>query len=295
MLKKIFISIMSVGIVLTAAGCTAAKDTKSNAGKINVVASINSVRDFAQKVGGDKVNVTLLVPEGTEPHDFDPKPKDLEKLANADLFVYSGAGMEDWIDSVKSAVGSSEKLTILDASKNVDLIKSDGKTDPHIWLSLKEAKNQSKSILDELIKLDSKDKDYFEQNYNNFAKDLDDLYNSNKSRFASLANKDFVTGHEAFGYLCRDFGLTQKSVEDMFAEGEPTPKKLANLVTFCKENKIKVIFMETLASPKVSETLANSVNAKVEKIYTLESKEDGLDYVQAMKKNLDNIYDSLKK
>lgn len=294
MFKKIITIIMSLVLVFTLVGCTGDSNTQKNNGKINVIASINPIREFVQKVGGDKVNVTMLVPEGTEPHDYEPKAKDLASLTRADLFVYNGAGLEDWLDAVTSAIGDSNKVTMLDSSKNAQLRNLDGKKDPHLWLSLKEAKNQSKNILDELVKLDGKNKSYYEANYNSFAKELDELYNANKSRFDNLKQKDFITGHEAFGYLCRDFGLTQKSVEDMFGEGEITPQKLKDLITFCKENKIKTIFMETLASPKVSETLAKEVQAKVEKIYTLESKEDGLDYLQAMKKNLDKIYEVLK-
>ena len=89
--------------------------------------------------------------------------------------------------------------------------------------------------------------------------------------------------------MCRDFGLEQRSVENLFAEGEPTPKQLEDLVSYCKENNIKTVFSESLASPKVSETLANEVGAEVVPIMTLESKEDDKNYIEAMRYNLDVI------
>ena len=123
--------------------------------------------------------------------------------------------------------------------------------------------------------------------------ELESLYNEYKEKFDNLSTKDFVTGHAAFGYLCRDFRLQQKSVENLFAEGEPTPKQLEQLVTFCKENNIKTVFSESLASPKVSETLAKEVGAEVVPILTLESNEDDKSYVEAMRYNLEEIYKCL--
>ena len=292
--KKIIATAMSVFMIFGIAGCSADKDTAKDDNKVKITVSINPVREFAQAVGGDKVDISMLVPEGTEPHDFEPKAKGLDELTKSDIFVYTGAGMEDWIDKVLEVAESNDKLTVVDTSKNVNLIKENGKTDPHTWLSLKEAKNQSKAILDALVKVDEKNKSYYEANYDKFSKELDTLYNDNEERFKNLKNKNFVTGHEAFGYLCRDFSLQQKSVEDMFGEGEATPKTLESLASYCKGNNIKTIFSESLASPKTSETLANEAGAKVQKIYTLESKEDNLEYLQAMKKNLDEIYESLK-
>jgi zinc transport system substrate-binding protein len=89
--------------------------------------------------------------------------------------------------------------------------------------------------------------------------------------------------------MCRDFGLEQNSVEDVFASGEPTPQQLAKLVEFAKAKKVKTIFAEEMASPAVSETLANEVGAKVKTIYTIESAEDGKTYLERMKANLEAI------
>lgn len=211
----------------------------------------------------------------------------------SDIFIYNGLGLEDWLDKVLNTTDREVK-EVVDSSKGVNQINTDGKLDPHIWLSLKEAQTQCLNIKNALVKVDEKNKNYYEKNYEIYISKLEGLYDNNKDRFSSLKNKNFITGHEAFGYLCRDFGLNQQSVEDVFGEGEVTPQKLKNLVDYCKENNIKVIFMESLASPKVSETLAKEVNGKVQKIYTMESKEDGKTYLEATKENLDNIYKALK-
>ena len=156
------------------------------------------------------------------------------------------------------------------------------------------AKIEAKNIKDALVKADPSNKDYYEKNYSEFASKLDVMINDYKEKFNEAPNKNFVTGHAAFAYFCRDFNLQQNSVENVFAEGEPTPKRMQDLIDYCKQNNVKTIFMEEMASPKVSETLAKEVNAKVEKIYTGESEEDGKDYIQSMKENLDKVYESLK-
>lgn len=293
MVRKVIALMCSLTLLVGAVGCTK-QDKKEESGKIKIMVSINPLKEFAEAVGKDLVDVDTLVPEGMEPHDFEPKSKDLVELNKSDIFVYNGLGMEEWLDKVLNTIQDKDKIKIVDSSKGASTITTEGKIDPHLWLSLKEAKSQAANIRDALIKIDVKHKEQYERNYSEFASRVDALYYENQQRFNKLKNRDFVTGHEAFGYLCKDFNLTQKSVEDVFGEGEVTPQKLKDLVTFSKENKIKTIFMEQLASPKVSETLAKEVGAKVEKIYTIESKEDGRDYIESMKYNLDVVYNSLK-
>lgn len=306
--KKIIKAIASAVAISCAivifGGCnneTSKLNTKKSDSKIKVVVSFNAMREFANAIGKNKIDIETIIPDGTEPHDFEPTVKDLKTLSTANVFVYSGFGMESWKDKVISSVNN-KNLIVTDASKGVtpikntnnDEIKEHGEYDPHIWISLKDAETQSKNIKDALIKADPSNKDFYEKNYKDFSKQLDNLYNDYNKSFKTIKNKNFVTGHAAFAYLCRDFGLKQNSVEDVFAEGEPSPKKLEGLVNYCKQNKIKTIFVEDMVSPKVSNTLAKEVDAKVEKIYTIESKEDNKDYIQSMKYNLQMIYNSLK-
>lgn len=308
-LKKIISFILSACIIGTLAGCSKSTiDTKgkdlnngqSDKSKLQVVVSFNPLKQFAQAVGKDKIEVITVIPEGVEPHDFEPKIKDMQNISKASLFVYTGFGMESWVEKTISSIDN-KNLVLVDSSVGIDPIKNKGKEieeygqfDPHIWLSLRDAKIQTKNIKDALVKADGKNKDFYEKNFQEFSGQLDKLYNGYKGKFQGVKNKNFVTGHAAFGYLCRDFGLVQNSVEDVFAEGEPTPQKIKQLVELSKKNKIKVIFMEELASPRVSETLAKEVGADVQKIYTIESNEGNKTYIQSMEENLSKIYNSLK-
>ena len=317
MYKKIIALITTFLIIISLSACgnkelnevgTNTNDVEnSTSDKISVVVTFNPLKEFTEAIGKDKVNVKSITEGGVEPHDFEPKAKDLENINKGKVFVYNGLGMEPWADKVVETI-SNKELVIVDSSKGANLIKGNleeehededeshehGEYDPHIWLSLKEAKIQANNIKEALIKVDSINKEYYEKNYKDFALELDNLYNEYNEKISKLTNKKFVTGHAAFSYLCRDFGLEQNSVEDVFSEGEPSAKKLKELVDYGKKNNIKTIFSEENASPKVSETLANEIGAKVEKIYSLESKEDNKNYIQGMRDNLEKIYNSLK-
>lgn len=310
MLKK-FTSIFATLIIcFNIVACSPQKDKSLEANnidsssKINVVVSFNPIKEVAKAIGGDKIQISVMVPTGVEAHDFEPKPRDMEALNKAKVFIYNGLGMEGWVDSTLKSLNN-KKLEVVDASKDANLIKIEkheeehkentkevhGEYDPHIWLSIKEVKTQAKNIKEALIRTDEKNKDYYENNYNSFISKAEALFKEYEIKFANITNKNFVTGHAAFGYLCRDFNLSQNSVEDVFAEGEATAVKIKDLVDYCKKNNIKTIFMEEMASPKVSETLAKEVGAKVQVINTLENEGD---YLETMKENYEKIYNSLK-
>lgn len=301
MMKKTAVLAFGIAAVLSFSACGAGRQTaKQEDNRIKVSVTFNALREFAAAVGGDKVEITTIIPDGTEPHDFEPKARDLVALSSADVFVYNGLNMEPWAEDTAAAAGNGS-LVAVDASKgaapirNTDpsAVQEHGEYDPHLWLSPSGAELEAKNIRDALIKARPADKDYFTKNCAAFVAQMKSLSAQYSGKFSALQNKDFVTGHAAFAYLCRDFGLRQNSVEDVFAEGEPSAKQLAELVDYCKKNRVKTVFVEEMVSPAVSQTLADSVGAKVKTIYTMESSEDGKTYLARMRENLGEIYDSL--
>lgn len=306
MLKKwITAAILGItaAVMLTACGGgnQQGEQTAQPATKIKVATSFNAMKEFVQVVGKDKVDVVTIIPDGTEPHDFELTTKDMKALSNADVFVYSGLGMEPWADqAIQSA--NNKKLLAVEASKGIkaitntdeDEIKEHGQYDPHCWLGLNEAQIEVQNIADGLAKADPKNADFYQKNAKDYIAQLKALHDQYAGKFARVQKKHFVTGHAAFAYLCRDFGLTQNSVEDVFADGEPSPKQMAALITYCKKHDVKVIFAEDMVSPKISQTLAAEVGAQVKQINTMESSEGGKTYLNAMKENLEEILQSLQ-
>lgn len=302
-LKKFSCFFFSLMLLLTSllAGCGSEKSQASGDNKLQVVVSFNAMKELVQAVGQDKVAITTLIPDGTEPHDFQPTAKDMKALHKANLFVYNGAGMENWVDTAIKAA-SNDKLQVVEASNGIrlikltdpDEIKEHGQYDPHTWLSLANAQIEVKNIADALSAADPQNKDFYQHNAQDYNKKLQELLQQYQEKFAKVTQKDFVTGHAAFAYLCRDFGLEQNSVEDVFASGEPSAQNLAKLAEFCKAKQVTTIFVEDAVSPKTSETLAKEVGAKTQPIHTLETSEGKLTYLDRMQENLDAIHKSMK-
>ena len=316
MLKKIVAAALALFLLagLTACGSSGGSSTSAassssasssasgNGEKLNVSVSFNAMKEFAEAIGKDKVTISTIIPDGMEPHDFEPKAQDLVALSGADVFIYNGLGMEAWAEQAISAANNAALIAV-DASAGADAIQNTdpaevsehGQYDPHLWLSITGAKTELENIKNAFVQADPANKSYYEANYQDYTAQLDTLYQEYSEKFKTVESKSFVTGHAAFGYLCRDFGLQQNSVEDVFAEGEPTAQQLAELVDYCRTNHVTTVFAEEMASPEVSNTLANEVGATVQTIYTVESAEDDLSYLQRMESNLSKIYDSLSK
>lgn len=195
MYKKIISILILMCILVTFSACgnvstvssNKTDDKKESQGKIQVVVSFNAMREFVEAVGKDKVEVKTMIPNGTEPHDFEPKAKDLEGLNKAKVFVYSGFGMESWVDKSLKVVDNKQLVTVeaskgFESIKNTDEdeIKEHGQEDPHVWLSLKGAEFEAKNVKEALIKVDPSNKDYYEKNYKDFSTQLDSLYNDYK-------------------------------------------------------------------------------------------------------------------
>lgn len=299
---KRIVKIISV-VVAMLIGCTAcaengetdaAKDSK----KVKVMTSFYTMYDFAEKIGGDKVTITNMVPAGTEPHDWEPSAVDIRKMEDADVFIYNGAGMEHWAEDILKTLDN-KKLITVEASKGVNLIKEEKENDPHVWLDPENAKIEMKNIKDALIQADEKNTEYYTKNYEEFEKKLDELNQEFEETLSQLENKDIIVAHEAFGYLCKAYGLNQVAIEGLMPDSEPDPAKMEEIIQFAKKKKINTIFFEELVSPKVAKTIAKEIGAKTEVLNPLEGLSDeqiesGEDYFSVMRTNLQQIKDALE-
>lgn len=300
-MKKLFYrntaSLLVVLCLVTMCFTGCKQKTNVDYSKIVVYTSMYPMYDFVCKIGGDKVSVENLVPAGTEPHDWEPDTNDIVNLEKADMLVYNGMGMETWVDKVTDSL-SNDKLVKVEASDGVNKIESDGSVDPHVWLSISNAKIEMNNIKEALIKIDPDNKDYYEANYEKYAEEFDQLDSEYKEKLADVKNKDIIVAHEAFGYLCNDYGLNQVPIEGLSADSEPDPDRMTEIVKFAKENNVKTIFFEELVSSKVADTIANEVGATTEVLNPIEglSKEDidsGEDYLSVMRRNLDTLVETL--
>ena len=283
----------------SAAGSAATHDSK-----LKVVASFYPMADFAQKVGGDHVDVTNLVPAGTEPHEWEPSSSDIKTIQGSDVFIYNGADMEGWVDDTLDSTDTT-KTTVCKASDGIKLRMAGdtdgdeaGQHDPHVWLSPKNAKAELKNIERALIKADPDNKADYQANYKKYAKKFDALDQKYADVLSKTKGHSIVVSHEAYGYLCDEFGLTQKPITGMDAEGEPDAKAMAQIVRFIKDNNVKTVFGEDLVSQKVAKTIADETGAECVQLNPVEGLtdkqlKDGEDYLSVMNDNLDKLVKAL--
>ncbi len=287
--KSLFFVLLLIGFFVNIAGCI--QPVESN-GKIKVVATIYPLYEFSKRIGGDKVEVSILVPAGAEPHDWEPGPKDIIKIESARIFVYNGAGFEPWVEGTLKGI-ESKKLIIVDSSSGIPLVLDNG-SDPHIWLDPISAEHQVDLIKDALIKSDPQNSEYYNTNAESLKKELVLLDEEIKYELGSSKKKVFITSHAAFGYFSRRYGLTQVSVAGLSPDVEPSPAKMVQIIEIARKNDIKYIFFETLVNPRLSEVIANEAGAKTLVLNPIEglSQADmdrGKTYFIVMRENLKNL------
>lgn len=285
------------------AGCTGVSGVQTTPGQLSVVTSFYPMYDFACKVAGDKAAVTNLTPSGIEPHDWEPSSSDIITLEKADVFIYNGAGMEHWVDSVLASLENTN-LIVVEASIDAPFLAADEKEniaasfDPHVWLDPQIAKIEMLTILNSLKKAAPENADYFQTNYDKYAAEFDKLDGEFTSALASVPQKNIVVAHNAFGYLCNAYGLTQVPIEGLSADSEPDAARMSEIIDFVSKNNVKVIFFEELVSPKVSEAIAKETGSSTAVLNPLEgiSEEDqaaGEDYFTVMRTNLKTLVAAL--
>ncbi|HBX24129.1 MAG TPA: ABC transporter substrate-binding protein [Desulfotomaculum sp.] len=306
--------LLSIVWVLVLAGCSSGAGIENSQTdpaleeRIKVVASIYPVYDFTKKVGGDKIEVSCLVPPGAEPHDWEPSPRDMVELQKADVFIYCGAGMEQWVVKTLEALDK-PGLAKIDAGQNIQLLTGhdhhqDGheepdiaNADPHIWVDPLNAVGMVDNINAGLVEADPANKSAYEHNAGQYRQQILELHQEYQDSLAGAKGKEFVTSHDAFGYLAQQYGLIQVPLRGLSPEAEPTPARMVDVVKMVREKEIKYIFFESLVSPKVSEVIAAETGVETLVLnpvggLTAEEIAAGKDYLSVMRENLVNLQKS---
>lgn len=288
-------------ISVTLFGCSHVESNEQqfqDSKKISIVTTIYPLYDFAINIAGDKAEIINLIPAGIEPHAFELTTGNMKLIEQADILVYNGANMEGFMDKTLSAT-SNKDLMIVEASANIEVNKVDGTVDPHTWLSIKNAMLEAEQIKEVLVGFDPKNAKYYEDNYNAYKKKLEKLDKKFQSELTNKKKDAIIVSHEAFGYLCKDYDIKQVAIEGLNAESEPNSARMKEIIDFCKENQVDVIFYEKLASPKVVESIASEVGAKTMVLNpiggrTKEQEEAGMDYIKLMEENLESLKQAIK-
>jgi zinc transport system substrate-binding protein len=303
-MKKIRIIILLgiVGVLGLVGILSQNKRPVQNSGKLEVATSFYPLYFFASQIGGDKVDVFNITPASAEPHDYEPTTQDIVRISDSALLILNGGKLEAWGDKIKDQLKGSPTRVVTAGEGLADkTLDEDGKTiqDPHIWQDPLLAKKEVAVIEKAYEKIDSKNAAYYHTNAQKLELQLDELDKEYATGLISCVLKDFVTSHAAFGYMAAQYGLHQVAISGVSPDEEPSGQKLAEVANLVKKENIKVIFFETLVSPKLSQTIAQETGAKAMVLDPLEgiSPEDvkaGHTYLTVMKDNLSALRDALQ-
>jgi len=234
---------------------------------LSVAVSIAPQKYFLEQLMGEDADITILVPTGSSPATYAPKPSQLKALNKASLYFSIGVAFEqNWLPRFKSI---NKSMKIIDTTKGItkrhishghDAHHHEG-ADPHIWLSPKLVMIQAKTMKDALVAQDPAQKEKYEKNYQTFIAKLKTLDKKIRTILEPLKQKSFIVFHPSFGYFCDDYGLTQVAIEK---EGkEPSLRHIKRVIDYAKAHKIKTIFVAPQFSQKAATQIARQIDAKV--------------------------------
>ncbi len=275
----------------------------SSANQISVVASFYPLYEFARQVGGELVKVSSLVPTGVEPHEWEPLPREVVEVSQADLFVYNGAGLEPWADRIVIELGAKGPV-VVKATEGMTLRKAeegskDSLLDPHVWLDPVRAQQQVLAISTALQKRDPAHAPTYATNADVYLRLLDLLDQEYLEGLRQCASRTLVSTHASFGYLASRYGLTPVAISGLTPEAEASPGRLAQLARELKAQGVTAVYTETLVSPAVAEALAREIGAQVLVLNPIEGltpaeEAQGKDYLSLMRDNLATLRKGLR-
>lgn len=275
-MKKILPIIIILSLLLSS--CTAVDKDND---KLQVYTTFYAMQGFAKAIGGDKADVTSIVPVGTEPHDFEPTAADIAKISKADMFIYHGAGMDDWAKDIAEALPAS--VTVVCASEGIEQTAGD----PHLWLSMENADKELETIYKYFLTVDSAGTDTYLKNMTDYSMKIDELQKEYEA--ADLDGKKLFVTHGAYGYLCADYGMEQIALEGVSGESDPSPARMAEFVENLQLSGAKAIFYDPLEGDKIAKAAAKEAGVEALELYTFEGDSEGRDYVTIMQLNLEQL------
>ena len=294
MINQTRIAIISIAVIIPLSSFAVLNSSQSiildepkiNEPKVVAITSFFPLYEFTKEIGREKVDVTLLVPSGVEPHDWEPTIKDLQLMQQADVIIINGIGFENWIDNIDSI---NSDVKVVDTSIGISILESD----PHIWLNPVMAQKQVENIVDSLSKVDPLNEKYYKQNGMSYNKKLEELDNKISYEFSSC-KKDFIAFHDAFSYFANQYDLNQHTVlKSNEPHEEPTAKSLENIINLARDLDSNVIFTEEAVDKRTSQIVANEIGGKVLTLSPLEIGDSQTDYIKKMEENLLHLKEAL--
>lgn len=301
-------------MALFLAACGTSNTEEGTTDSLDVVTTFYPMYNFTENIVGTNGNVTALLGAGQDTHSYEPTPKDMAAIAEADVFVYSSEYMETWVPAVLETLSDSD-VTVINASEGIAFYEDNDAdhghdhdeeeehhedeghnhaVDPHVWLDPVYAKQMVETISTAIQSVDSENKTTYQENTAAYVEQLEALDVEFQTAFQSADNRVFVVQHAAFGYLARRYNLTEVSISALTSNQEVSPAKLAEIGNFIKENDVEVIYYQDSGNNDLATTLAKETDTELGVLSAVEGitksdQEAGIDYLTIMHDNLEAL------
>jgi zinc transport system substrate-binding protein len=312
--KKYFLLIL-IGLSLIVSckqtGEPAGKDTR-----LKVIATIFPLYDFARNIGGDKINVTMLLPPASDAHHYELKPDDIVRVSKTDIFLFTSFEMEQWAYKVINAAAEKTNMLAVETGQGASLLPLAGKHeqhaddqsvqqendrgyatryDPHIWLDFDNVQKMIDNMTTAFINKDPKNSEYYKKNAQDYKRKLMELDKEYRAQLSNCKTRTILhAGHWAFAYLAQKYNLKYVAAYNMSADAEPSPQQIVTLIEQVQGQKLTYIYYEDLTAPRLARTIASETGVGLLKLSNGHdiSKKDiqgGESFISLMEKNLVNL------
>jgi zinc transport system substrate-binding protein len=264
---------------------------------------------MTQQIGGECIEITQLIPNNTEIHNWEPSTSHITAAENANIIFYNGADADHWMeDEILPALTTAKNRIIVETTNNLTLISNKavsddkhvhGLYDPHTWVSPCMAKQQAEIIYNTIVTADPKHEDYYTQRWQTLKQQFEQLDTAYLTSLTNTSNQSIFVSHNAFSYLANRYNFTQHSVIGISADEQPSALTIINLVKEITKYQNYILYVDPVYSNSYIQTIQNEVKAQtgqnvtVLKLYLMLGPTDGLDYLEQMQTNLTNLQTGL--
>lgn len=263
-MRNYLLVLVGFGLMLLNACSAGSNDATSSIGVQKVVAVNSTLADIAQEIAGDRMDIDVLIPPGSDPHTFQPTPRDVAKIADSQMLIANGAGLEEWLQEVIDNAGG-QRVLIIAADGLPEAADRPG--DPHFWLDPNYVIHYARQIRDGFIELDPTGEAVYIQNTEQFIARLEDLDGWIKQQVEIISpdKRLLVTNHESFGYFADRYGfvIVGTIIPSVSTGSSPTAQQMVALVEAIKATNTGAIFLEAGSNPDLAQQLAEEAGINV--------------------------------
>ena len=303
----IITTILIIALLITAT--SAFFSTKQQTSKLQVAASFYPLAFFSQEIGGEQVQVTQLAPSNTEIHTWEPSASDITAAEDADVIVYNGAGIDQWMQNeLLPALSNAKTRLTVDTTSGLPLLLTSGTSgenetgpnDPHTWISPYMAKLQAEKIYNALVQQDPAHESYYTNNWENLKNTLEQIDANYTTALATKQKNTIFVSHAAYGYLAYRYNFEQQGVIGLSADEQPSAATIANILNLMEQYQTYVVYVDPIYSQNYAQTLKTELETQtghpvtILNLYLMLGPTDGNNYLDQQTLNLQNLKTGLE-